>query len=135
MCTFLLFAHFMGFPSCLLRIRNLSSGHVHMVIFFINQLRYRHYLITFFLQSVQQRIQSICRIFRPIVAQDNRTISKCLMIQHRIQNTINPVVFPIQTIIICYRNKDKYLTLQNFFDIIHYFGIFQKTPFYNPLPF
>ena len=135
MCTVLLFAHFTGFPSCLLRIRNLSSGHVHMVIFFINQLRYRHYLITFFLQSVQQRIQSICRIFRPIVAQDNRTISKCLMIQHRIQNTINPVVFPIQTIIICNRNKDKYLTLQIFFDIIHYWGIFQKTPFYNPLPF
>ena len=131
----LTFRPFYGLSQLLLRVRNLSPGHVHMVIFFINQLRYRHYLITFFLQSVQQRIQSICRIFRPIVTQDNRTISKCLMIQHRIQNTINPVVFPIQTIIICYRNKDKYLTLQNFFDIIHYFGIFQKTPFYNPLPF
>lgn len=112
----LIFRPFYGlFRGGLLRVWNLSSRHVHMVIFFINQLRYRHYLITFFFQSVQQCIQSICRIFRPIVAQDNRTISKCLMIQHRIQNTVCPVVFPIQTIIICYKNKDKYLTLKNFF--------------------
>ena len=85
---------------------------VHRVTVPHDQFRDRHERKAFFFQGTNDLIQRFCRVFRPIVAQDDGTVAQILVIQDIGKDGIGTVIFPVQTIITRHKSKD-YLYCKN----------------------
>ena len=83
---------------CSVSVRNLPSLHIHRVIFLINEIRYLHEFIAFSFQRRDERIQRLCGVLRPVVAQNDGAVAQMLVVAHGIDDGVHAVVFPVERI-------------------------------------
>ena len=95
-------AYELPFP---LSICDLPPCHIHVVIFLVDQFRDRYDLISLFPKPRDYPFQRIRRIFRPIVAENNGTVSEILMVQDCIYDAVCPVILPVKAIHTCCKIK------------------------------
>ena len=74
----------------------LPSLHIHRIIFFIDQIRHLHKLVSLSFERGDERIQRLRGIFGTIVAQNDGAVAQMLVIADGIHDGIWAVVFPVQ---------------------------------------
>lgn len=75
---------------------------------FHDQLRDRHELIPLLLQCLNQPVERFRRMFRPIVAEDDRAVSQMLVLCHFPDDRVCVIVLPVKTVIPCHISQEKF---------------------------
>lgn len=94
------------------KILPLIPGHLrpiclHVILILIDQLRNRHNLIPFLLQTRNHCLQCVSRILGAIVHQDNSAVIQFIRLHHTSHYVIGSIILPVQRILSRYICKVK----------------------------
>ena len=84
-------------------VPNLPSFGIHVIIVLVYHLGERDKSITHFFETGNHGIQRLGGIFSAVVAEDDRAVSKSLVVAYPFNNVIDAVIFPVKGVITCNR--------------------------------